>query len=188
MPGAQVWDWLGEPLPLDVANTVRRRGGSYQELWSTGADVARWAEHQAGRLPRLTAKDADADLATLRQVRDDVFAVLLAVATHQSCAADVADRINTRARTHPVVPVLTARIGVTTAVLTLEIDPVEALLAHVVHATITFTISAEAGHLALCDAPSCGQFFLRERTNQHWCSAACGTRSRVARHARLGRA
>jgi predicted RNA-binding Zn ribbon-like protein len=37
--------------------------------------------------------------------------------------------------------------------------------------------------LAFCDAPSCGQFFIRRRRDQRWCSAACGTRTRVARHA-----
>ncbi|HYT30045.1 MAG TPA: ABATE domain-containing protein, partial [Actinomycetota bacterium] len=36
--------------------------------------------------------------------------------------------------------------------------------------------------LARCGAPGCGRFFLRNRGGQVWCSKACGTRARVARH------
>lgn len=179
----QLWDWLGEPLPLDVANTVRRRGATYQELWRTWADVAAWAAHQTARLSALTGGD-ESRLPDLREVRDDVFTLLHAVADHRPYPADAATRINTRARTHPVIPQLGRQPGATSATLLAATSPVDDLLAHIVHATIEFTGSTDADRLALCDAPSCGQFFLRDRINQQWCGPACGTRARVARHAR----
>ena len=48
------WSWLGEPLAIDFANTVRRRGGDYTELLSSGADLRAWAEHEASRVPDPT--------------------------------------------------------------------------------------------------------------------------------------
>jgi len=44
-------------------------------------------------------------------------------------------------------------------------------------------IAGGAGAAAFCDAPGCGGFFVPNRSNQVWCSDACGTRARVARHA-----
>lgn len=172
----QLWDWLGEPLPVDVANTVRRRGATYRELWRTWADVLAWAGHQAARLPPLTAGD-ESRLAELREVRDDVFAVLRATADHRPYPPEAAARLNARARAHPVVRQLGPHPGAT------RTTPPDDLMAHIVHATIEFAGSPDAERLALCDAPSCGQFFLRDRTNQQWCGPACGTRARVARHA-----
>ena len=60
-----------------------------------------------------------------------------------------------------------------------EVDPLEELLARVAVSAIEL---AEEG-IGFCDAPSCGQFFARDRSNQKWCSNHCGTRARVARHA-----
>jgi len=82
---------------------------------------------------------------------------------------DAARRIDARARAWPVVRQLGS-------------DAVTGMLARVVHATVDFAGSAEVERLGFCDAPSCGQFFLRDRTNQQWCGPACGTRVRVARH------
>ena len=173
------WDWLGEPLPVDVANTVRRDGAAYQEMWRTGADVLSWAEHEHDRVPSLTATETDDRLAELRRMRDDVFAVLRAVTRAEPYPPDAADRIDAHARAHPVVGQLTSpRPHVPD-----HMHGVEALLALITHAVIEFTARPEAERLALCDAPSCGQFFLRGRRDQRWCGTACGTRARVARHA-----
>jgi predicted RNA-binding Zn ribbon-like protein len=44
-----------------------------------------------------------------------------------------------------------------------------------------------AAAIALCDAPGCGQLYLRGRPNQQWCNPHCGTRARSQRHAeRIG--
>ena len=41
----------------------------------------------------------------------------------------------------------------------------------------------DAAAVALCDAPGCGQLYLRGRPNQQWCNPHCGTRARSQRHA-----
>jgi predicted RNA-binding Zn ribbon-like protein len=59
------------------------------------------------------------------------------------------------------------------------------VLARITHATVAFAASPDVGRLPLCDAPGCGQFFRRGRSNQQWRGTACRTRARVARHSRL---
>ena len=175
----EMWDWLGDPLPIDVANTRRRFGATYRDLWRDGADVATWAGHETGRVPPI--HPAEADLPALRAVRDDVFAVLLATAEAEPAPQEAVDRLNALARAHPVVDQLGGEAPWTGAA-----EGVDELIALIVHATIAFAAHADAERLAWCDAPSCGQFFLRGRRDQQWCGTACGTRARVARHAAGG--
>ena len=183
MPRAEkLWDWLGEPLAVDFANTVRRSGWRYRELLEAGADVATWSQRQRGRVPVLTAEAAQPRLAEIRTVRDDVFELLLAAARGDSPSAGPVGRINARARERPVVAQVGAPGAEPCTLVLGDPDPVDELLARVVAAAIELTGAPNSG-LALCDAPSCGQFFLRERTNQRWCGPGCGTRARVARHA-----
>ncbi len=171
------WDWLGDVLPVDVANTVRRTGATYRDLWRDGGDVAEWCGHETGRVPELRAEEAGSRLADLRGVRDDVFAILLAVSEGEPHPPGAAGRLDALARAHPVADQLGGVPWTGTA------EGADELIALVVHATIAFTAHPDAESLARCDAPSCGQFFLRARRNQQWCGTACGTRARVARHA-----
>jgi predicted RNA-binding Zn ribbon-like protein len=129
----------------------------------------------------LTAAEAQARLAEIRAVRDDVFDLLRAAARGDRPPAEPVGRINARARKLPVVAQITGPGAERSAIVLGDPDAVDELLARVVAAAIELTGAANSG-LALCDAPSCGQFFLRERTNQRWCGPACGTRARVARH------
>jgi predicted RNA-binding Zn ribbon-like protein len=51
-------------------------------------------------------------------------------------------------------------------------------------AAAAIEIAGSGELVGFCDAPSCGQFFAGGRAGRRWCSDACGTRARVARHAR----
>jgi predicted RNA-binding Zn ribbon-like protein len=170
------WDWLGEPLAIDFANTLLRAGADYRELLGSGADVVTWARLEAGHVPLPAQRDADARLEEIRTVRDDVFAVLAAAAAGEAFPRGPAGRLDARARAHPVVAQLTGG-----SVVAGGGGAVAELLARVAAAAIELARSDVA--LGLCDAPSCGQLFVRARANQSWCGPACGTRARVARHA-----
>jgi predicted RNA-binding Zn ribbon-like protein len=178
--GGTPWDFLGQPLAVDFSASVKRRGDTHVELWRDGSDVADWCAHMVGRVPSLTAEQAAARLGELRAVRDDVFAVLGAAVAGTPFPPAAVARLDARAREHPVV----AQLG-GPAIVSGTRDPVDELLARAAAATIA--LAADPGELTFCDAPSCGQFYLRERRGQIWCSVACGTRARVARHARRGR-
>jgi predicted RNA-binding Zn ribbon-like protein len=178
------WEWLGDDLAIDFANTLRRRGMDYEELLAAPADLQEWASRQRGRVPVPSAAAARGGLERVRAVRDDAFAVLRTAGLAEPLPRGPAARLNRVALRHPVV----AQLGGGSRVAGRP-DRLDELLARAVGATIDLAVRAPAAGLALCDAPSCGQFFLRERDNQRWCGPACGTRSRVARHAqrRAGR-
>lgn len=181
MSGAP-WSWLGEALPLDFANTVRRVGSTYREHWMTGADVREWSVRQQGRVPRVPVREAEARLGELLRTRDDFLAVLHAVDEGTPLPAGAARRINALARTYPVVDQLPVGSGAPRPRSLTHGSAVDELLGRVAHALIALLNSPEAARLTWCDAPGCGQFFLHDRTDQQWCGTSCGTRARVARH------
>jgi predicted RNA-binding Zn ribbon-like protein len=170
-----MWEWLGEPLAVDLANTVKRRGDEERELLRSGADLAEWARLQAGRVPRVPAADVETRLGDVLAVRDAVIAVL-----HGERDGRAAQIVNAAARRVPLVEQLRNR-----AIVRIPADdapPLDELLARVAVSAMELVASDEP--LGFCDAPSCGQFFAGGRAGRTWCSDACGTRARVARHSR----
>ena len=178
-----LWSWLSEPLPMDFANTIRRRGMVEHDFLRTGADVASWSEVETPQVPRVSARAAQARLEEIRAVRDDVKAVLRATVDGAPLPARAVARLNARARAAPVVPQLGRRAGELRRAPAARLGAVDELLARVAAATIELVGSGGRGAVRFCDAPSCGDFFAPERANQRWCDDSCGTRARVARHA-----
>jgi predicted RNA-binding Zn ribbon-like protein len=170
------WSWLGEPLAIDFANTVRRRGETYEELLRTPDDLAEWAERQRGRIPALPAI-SETRLAEVRALRDAVFATLRAAAEGERAPADAERALNAALREVPLIPRLEA--GAVVAMPLRAADPLDELGARACTSALEMI---RRDDLALCDSPGCGQFFLRHRSDQRWCGSACGVRARVARH------
>src|SRR3954471_14373847 len=183
-----LWSWLSEPLPMDFANTIRRRGMADHDFLRTGADLASWAEHEFPRAPRVGARAAQARLEEIRGVRDDVKAVLRATVGGAPLPARPTTRLNARARALPVVAQLGRRAGELRTTPATRAGAVDELLARVAAATIELVGSGGRDAVRFCDAPSCGDFFAPERRDQRWCDDSCGTRARVARHAAHARA
>ena len=176
-----MWDWLGEALAVDFANTTKRSGGEERELLRVPDDLVTWAACEAGRVPEIDA--GVVRLGEVRTLRDDVKALLHAVVAGELAPGPAVERVNARVRAAPLA--LQLRDGATVLAPAFEVAPIDELLARVAHSAIS--LSAEGG-VGFCDAPSCGQFFERRRVSQLWCSDACGTRARVARHAHRHRA
>jgi predicted RNA-binding Zn ribbon-like protein len=170
-----MWEWLGEPLAVDFANTTKRHGAERRECLRSGADVAEWARRQGGRVPDVEAADAGARLGEVLALRE---AVVLAL--HWRAGAAAVERLNATARAVPIVAQL--RDGEIVREPAARAGPLDELLGRVAAAAIELAGSGEP--VGFCDAPSCGQFFAGGRAGRRWCSDACGTRARVARHAR----
>jgi predicted RNA-binding Zn ribbon-like protein len=173
-----MWEWLGEPLAVDFANTTKRRGTEERECLRAGQDLADWARLQRGRVPEVTAAVAHARLAEVLELRDAVVRVLHAARSGEAAPEASIERVNAAARRVPVVAQL--RGGEFVSVPVVGADPLDELLARV--ATATIELAGTSARLGFCDAPSCGQFFAGGRAGRRWCSDACGTRARVARH------
>src|SRR4051812_31692436 len=178
-----LWDWLSEPLPMDFANTIRRRGMVDHDYLRTGADLASWSEREAGRVPRVSARAASARLDEVRAVRDDVKTVLWAAANDAALPARATARLNALARARPLVGQLGRRPGERRPGAAGAAAAGGELPARVAAATIELVGSGGSDVVRFCDAPSCGDFFAPDRRNQRWCDDSCGTRARVARHA-----
>jgi predicted RNA-binding Zn ribbon-like protein len=176
------WSWLGEPLAVDFANTVRRRGGDYTELLGSGSDLRAWAGHQDSRVPEPSEFVADARMEEIRELRDAIFALLFAAAQREPAPPGIERRVNAALSSVPLIPQL--RDGKVELVAPDGVDPVDELLSRTAMSAIELLSSSALGY---CDAPSCGQFFMRNRRDQRWCGPACGTRTRVARHAMRAR-
>ena len=182
-PGRQTpdWDWLGEPLAVDFANTTKRFGADDRELLQAPEDLVIWAEHEAGRVPAI--EPGAVRLGEIRTFRDDVKALLRAAVDGGHAPVPAVERVNARLRAAPLVAQL--RDGASVLAPAAAVAPLDELLARVAHSAIEL---AAHGGVGFCDAPSCGQFFERGRAAQLWCSHACGTRARVARHAQRRKA
>jgi predicted RNA-binding Zn ribbon-like protein len=186
------WYWLGAPLAMDFANTTHRRGPVDLEMLREPADLAEWVRAQrdesvppvddwaaAGDAERPGPAAAGTTLAQIRALRDDVQAVLHAVVDGRPLPTNAVGRVNAAARAVPLAPQL--RDGRTVLEPAAEAPAIDELLARV--AVSTIEVAGGACEVAFCDAPGCGGFFEPTRANQVWCSNACGTRARVARHA-----
>jgi predicted RNA-binding Zn ribbon-like protein len=181
------WSWLGDPLAIDLANTVRRRGSRYTDLINNPADLRVWLEYQRKRV-RIPPKVDDKLMAEFLVVRDQVLRILRAAADGWVLpAADVA-AINERVRNAPTVRLLATLTGRHLITPVTRAAPGTRLLADLAASVVELLSGPDAEFLALCDAPGCGQFYLRGRPNQNWCSPQCGARARAQRHAqRSGR-
>jgi predicted RNA-binding Zn ribbon-like protein len=187
------WYWLGAPLAMDFANTTHRRGfagdarprgGGDLEMLREPADLAEWVRAQRDdSVPRVDAWAAGAGtvttLADVRALRDDVQRLLHAVVDGRPHPGDAVQRVNAAARAVPLVSQL--RDGVGALEPAAPAAAIDELLARV--AVSAIEIAGGGCAIAFCDAPGCGGFFEPTRGNQVWCSNACGTRARVARHA-----
>jgi predicted RNA-binding Zn ribbon-like protein len=181
------WSWLGDPLAIDLANTVRRRGSRYTDLIATPADLRVWLEYERKRV-RIPPRVDDKLTAEFLVVRDQVLRILRAAADGWELpAADVA-AINERVRNAPTVRLLATLTGRHLITPVTRAAPGTRLLADLAASVVELLSGPDAEFLALCDAPGCGQFYLRGRPNQNWCSPQCGARARAQRHAqRSGR-
>src|ERR1700750_3340648 len=101
--GSPDWYWLSEPLAMDFANTIHRRGMVDHDHLRTGADVASWCEHEPRRVPPVTVRAAAERIEEIRALRDDVHAVLRATVDGTPLPGAAVARINARARALPIV-------------------------------------------------------------------------------------
>jgi predicted RNA-binding Zn ribbon-like protein len=176
------WSWLGDRLALDAANTVRRRGWRYTELITSPADLLGWLTRERGRL----AIPAEVDTALVTRfvlARDHVLHVLRAAASGAALPAADVHAINDLAAAAPSVRLLGTRPGQHLTRPVTRADRATRLCADIAADTIDLLTGPDAAAVALCDAPGCGQLYLRGRLNQQWCNPHCGTRARSQRHA-----
>ena len=177
--GGPIFRWLGEPLAIDLANTVMVvRDGEDVDLLAEPGDLSLWVE---GERERLGAYRVEAgDLEAVTALRDATRALLAAAAAGDPPPAEALDRVNAASAAAPVTPLLAA--GGDRLLRVEDADPAGdrvRLLGTLGRAVIELLGDEELPPLRVCTAPSCGMFYLGAR---RWCCSACGNRARAARH------
>jgi predicted RNA-binding Zn ribbon-like protein len=162
----------GEPLAVDLANTVVAGPGGPRDLLAEEAAVRAWLDlHGVG----------DAPAAELRRLRDALRAVFQAVVDGTEPSAGSLRRINEASAA--AVPALRWERGVPVRRWRSAGGRGEAPATAVIAHSATELLATGAGQLRRCGGPGCLLFFVATHPRRQWCSSQlCGNRVRVARH------
>jgi predicted RNA-binding Zn ribbon-like protein len=187
---------LGEPLPVELMNTVGADRGKIHDALEDGAGATAWLHAVASRI----AAEAGAELGqlnedavrpaagTLRELRD-ALRRLAAEATGDPRPPATAPELtrpgaiatlNALAKTWPELawpagshPSRTYRADGTATGLAVQL---------IAHQGVELLTGPGRDRLRPCLAPNCLLFFVKDHARREWCSPGCGNRARVARH------
>ncbi|MFD4770566.1 CGNR zinc finger domain-containing protein [Streptomyces niveus] len=202
-PPATAAPLLGEPLPVELMNTIwADRDGVHDELthpeglaaWLRGVQP-RLAPADGPSLARLSNPSAD-ELRRFRQLRD-ALRRLAAVTTGDTRLAQdtgsdplttAVSAVNEACAYAPSWSALTwtGDGGPTRTDIADGALPARILSRAAEEGVRLFTGPGRA-ELRACHGPRCVLFFVRSHPRREWCSADCGNRARVARHYRRRR-
>jgi predicted RNA-binding Zn ribbon-like protein len=187
---------LGEPLPVELMNTVSVVDSATRDYLADDDGIAAWLRAVADRIagetgtrPRPGANASAQPVRPLRELRDALRRLAVEATADPRPPATAPDltltqavsTLNALAQARPELswPAggLPARSYQTYGSAGLAV----ALIA--VQGVELFTGPARE-LLRPCLAPNCLLFFAKDHGRREWCSPACGNRARVARHYR----
>jgi predicted RNA-binding Zn ribbon-like protein len=175
----------GEPLAVQLVNTLFTDGGRPFDALTTPAALTRWLQTNAERLGlALPHKLGAHELERVRELRAVIRPLLAAVVDGGDPAPATVRRLNQLAALTPFARrLLWPMHAAPTAQLSLpSTDRLDALLALLAQDAIDVLGGSGAGRLRRCEAPGCISYYLKDHPRREWCSPTCGNRVRVARH------
>ena len=190
---------LGEPLPVELMNTIWADRDGVHDALREPAETAAWLRAIAPRLDlpvapdlsALTPRDLDQLAQRLRTLRN-ALRRLAAEATDDprptaaSATKELDDAlaaVNEAAGAVPRWSALTWTPGERPARLTRANGPATAAaLSAIAEEAIAMFGREEPIELRTCQAPGCVLYFLKDHPRREWCSPTCGNRARAARH------
>lgn len=176
------WDWLGEPLALDLANTVHWHGGADVDHIHTLEGARDWLAHEPHDLPPAHRLDHETHN-QLVVLRDATRTLLRQLADGAPPDPDAVEWINAAARRHPTIQCINP--GSLSAEVEITAADASVLVGHLAAAVIALvTDPDEVARLGFCTAPNCGGLYRQSRPNQKWCHPDCGARARADRQYR----
>lgn len=192
---------LGEPLPVELMNTIWADREGVHDALATPADAAAWISAIAGRpevgvpdLARwLDAQNKDELMSVhqnLRHLRDAARCLAArrtddprGAVTHPLGMTAAVETVNALASSAPSWPVLDwTDDGAPEIGRASEAAPGLVLVADVARSTIALLAGGAGSDLRACQAPGCVLYFIKQHPRREWCSDACGNRARQARH------
>jgi predicted RNA-binding Zn ribbon-like protein len=184
---------MGEPLPVELMNTVWADRTGVHDALASAADTRAWLAVIADREPLAAAGGGEPLAGRLRELRDAARR-LAAVTTDDpraAAASPLASRTEAVELLNRVAALSPRRSrlhwpegGSPARTFAAAGGADDALLSALAEQTIELFAGDERARLRACLAPGCVLYFAGQHPRREWCSAACGNRARVARHYR----
>lgn len=175
---------LGEPLPVEFANSLYRDGDDWIDFLADAPAATRWFAAAAGSAVLEVAPEiGPQQVNDVRGLRDAVRAVMETVVAGGRPDQGVVDVVNRAAASAPAFPQLhwpevrTVRVA----------GGLPGTLALVASEAIAVVAGPAARRLRRCTAPGCAMLFVKDHPRRAWCNPSCGQRVRQARYYRSQR-
>jgi predicted RNA-binding Zn ribbon-like protein len=177
----------GQPLPVEFMNTSYARRGEPQEGIGTAEHLGAWLRDRAALFDTSLSASAllrltGVQVARFQSLRDALRATAAATVDDRPAQPGPIDLINKVAAGAPRWPRLAAGSGRFRIRERTSASPVDAALAEIARSAMELFAGPERDNLRRCQGPGCVLYYLRDHPRKEWCSTACGTRVRVARH------
>lgn len=171
----------GETVALDLANT----GSTGRDDLGTPLKLAAWLERERHLLPRAD-RDTGARLGRFLALRGAIRELIAARIARVAPPGGAVDAVNEASASAPSFPVMGRDWEADRR--SVSGDATGAILAAIARSAMELLAGSAGERVRECAARGCGRFFVAARADRRWCSAACGNRSRVARHYARARA
>jgi predicted RNA-binding Zn ribbon-like protein len=180
---------LGEPLALELHNTLYATRGRLVDGLETADALSAWLVAVADRLPAQAQGASPSRHPDFLALRDAVRDALHATLQGQPPPGAALKVINGAAALAPVTPLAVVRAdGPPRADNRYHTaDATDVALATIAADAIEVLTGPGRQHLRGCGAPGCVLVFQKDHPRRTWCSEACGNRARQARHYRRAR-
>lgn len=170
----------GEPLALDLVNTVAGPPGEEVDLLGSAEALRAWLAAERDRLGRA---DGEIDPGAVRALRAHVEAAVQAARGGQPPPPAALRAITAALRDAPVFQELGWDGAAVTATSRWRGSPAAVLLAQLAAAAAELLTSPAIRQVRHCEGRDCRMLFLPANPRRRWCSPTlCGNRARVARY------
>jgi len=178
---------LGEPLPVEFANTLYcDDSGGVVDFLATGDLAARWAELVVpeGEPPALAGLD-DVALRAIIELRNAVRFLLMAGIEGAVPAKAHVEVVNDAAKLVPTYEALSwSSVDGPRSRTVRQGDWPAKFISTVGDETIQLLGGPECASLRVCGAVDCSMLFLKQHHRRRWCHDSCGHRTRQAAYYR----
>ena len=183
---AQDLPLLGEPLPVEFANTLYGSGDPLTDFLATPDLIRLWfSEAVPARgliLPALTRPGTGH---AIRALRDAIHRLLHDCIDGRAPSRPAIATLNNVAARAPTHLRLQWDAGTSPQVSTVFTgSALELLLGQIAHQTLTLFTGPDREHLRRCRGPGCAMLYLQRHRNRRWCHHSCGHRARQAAYYR----
>ena len=168
-------------VALDLANTA----SAGPDDLATPLRLAAWLERERPLLP-APDDDTGARLGRFLALRGAIRELIAARVAGVDPPGAAVDALNEASASAPFYPILDRAWEGNRRLV--SSDATGAILAAIARSAMVLLAGDAGERVRECAARGCGRFFVAVRADRRWCSAACGNRSRVARHYARARA